>query len=78
MKYCKNCKQNVEPEKHNGKLAIVSFIIFLSTWLFSGSLIWGIIISITALFVLTISLEADCPICKATNFSSAKKERKSA
>ena len=80
MKYCLNCKQNVEPDKNGGAYAIIGIvlIIMLTVVLSVFSTAAAAFGWMLGLLIVGIGYELDkgkCPICKANNFSPTKKKK---
>lgn len=62
MKYCNNCKQNVEPTKQYDLLALIAGVVLS---IVAGGL--GMVVLAIVIFKQLLK-ESKCPICKSTNW----------
>jgi hypothetical protein len=71
MRYCLNCKQNVEPENKRGlgRLSVGLIIVFLITWFISESAWISLLVTFFMGLIGWAYNEERCPICKSKNFS---------
>jgi uncharacterized metal-binding protein len=72
MKYCLNCKQNVEPNKSTGAW-IIGTIVMMITLGVLIPIIGGIIVLI-AMVILYQFADKKCPICHGNNFRKESKK----
>jgi len=80
MKYCNNCKQNVEPKGANSIIVLIFFILGIISPLFFGIIIgimgfmfwWGLMF----LYTVVTELEKSCPICNCRNWGKRNKTEK--
>ncbi len=61
MKYCNNCKQNVEPKEDFSWLAVIGGL-FIGVWL--GNMLLGLLFAALA----RLLDKERCPICHARNW----------
>lgn len=73
MKYCLNCKQNVEPNKNTGMWIAGALIVFVILLLLSpiAGLLW-LFIAVVGMAILYQFADEKCPICHSKNFRNKK------